>query len=163
MRKVWILALTGLLSGSIYAKIKPVIHYNFGKAGNISFAALPEDIAPRTGQVRLKSAGGPLFYADAPEDKAGKGEGSAWFNGKDDGYRAPQSFRKPDGNGVLEVWGKARGTDSGHAIVVANGNEKEGYVIAQQGKRWVLISGGSGSTVMGGGKRPVDAFGGRIR
>lgn len=149
MRKIWILAFAGLLSGSIYAKIKPVIHYNFGKAGNISFAALPVEVSPRSGQICLKAMGDPLFYADAPQDKAGKGEGSAWFDGKDDGYRTLQCFGKPDENGVLEVWVKARGTDTGRAVIVAHGNEKEGYVITQQGKNWILSSAGSGSTVIG--------------
>jgi len=149
MKRIIILALVALLGGNIYAKVKPIVHYNFGKSGNVSFAGAPEVIAPESGNATLKALGSPLFYADAPGDKAMKGQGSLLFSGKGDGYLAKQAFGLPKGNLVLEVWVKARDVNSNNAVVVAIGTGKEGYTISQRGKQWSFNSGGVGSVDIG--------------
>jgi len=140
---------------TLQAKIKPVANYNFGKSGNVTYAVAPETISPVKGGNKLTAVGRPLFYADAPGEKAMKGEGSVLFNGNGDGYQSDKSYGTPGENILFEVWVKARTLDYGgegknqQRVVVANGNGKTGYVIAQHGLQWVLISGGSGTTVIG--------------
>ncbi len=60
----------------VQAEIKPVVHYNFGKAGNVTYAATPAVLHPAVGSGELRAVGQPVFYADAPADKKLKGEGS---------------------------------------------------------------------------------------
>ena len=67
------------------AKVKPVVHYNFGKSGNVTYAVAPETIKPIKGSDVLEAVGKPVFYADAPGNKKMKGEGGILFNGKNDG------------------------------------------------------------------------------
>ncbi len=147
-----LLLLTNLI---LLAKIKPVAHYNFGRTGNVTYATAPESISPLKGGYQLIASGRPVFYADAPGDKALQSEGSLLFNGKGDGYKIDKSFGKPDDNTLFEVWVKARTLTYGddgknqQRVVAANGNDKTGYVIAQRGLQWVLLSGGSGTTVIG--------------
>lgn len=139
----------------LQAKVKPVAHYNFGRSGNVTYAVAPETISPVKGGNKLTAVGRPLFYADAPGEKAMKGEGCVLFNGNGDGYKTDKSFGTPEGNILLEVWVKALALDYGgdgknqQRVVAAIGNSKTGYVIAQRGLQWVLISGGSGTTVIG--------------
>ena len=149
MKNIIILVLCGLISGSAHAKVNPIVHYNFGKAGNVTYAVAPEEVTPIKGTGGLSSVGRPLFYADAPSDKAAKGQGSILFGGKEDGYIASSSLGSATGNQVLEVWVKARGTKGDRQVVVANGNDKAGYTIAQQGQNWILDSGGSGVVKIG--------------
>ena len=33
------------------AKVKPVVHYNFGKSGNVTYAVVPDKLKPVTGTV----------------------------------------------------------------------------------------------------------------
>lgn len=124
MKKLIILALCCSLGGGVYAKVKPLAHYNFGKVGNVSFAVAPEKVNSVKGTGVLIASGRPLFYADAPSDKAAKGQGSILFNGKEDGYRGTQALGSAKGNMVLEVWVKARELDDKQGVVVANGNGK---------------------------------------
>lgn len=133
------------------AKVHPVVHYNFGKAGNVTYAIAPDEISPQRGEGKLLATGRPVFFADAPGEKAMKGDGSIRFNGKDDGYKFSRSFGSPKENMLLEVWVKPRKTDDSQKLqtILANGNGKEGYVIAQRGKQWIFISGGRGITVIG--------------
>lgn len=155
MKKI---ALTTILIGACLfaeAKVKPVIHYNFGKAGNVTYAVAPEKLLPVTGKGELTATGRPVFYADAPGDKKMKGEGGILFNGQADGYKQQVSFGTSTENQVLEVWAKPR--QSGQRgdgnqqtqVIVSNGNGKEGYVIAQRGDRWIAVSGGSGVVEIG--------------
>ena len=51
------------------AKVKPIVHYNFGKSGNVTYAVAPERLEPVTGKGSLVAVGRPVFYADAPGDK----------------------------------------------------------------------------------------------
>lgn len=150
------IALSVLLTGACLlggAKVKPVIHYNFGKAGNVTYASAPERLDPVAGKEQLIAVGRPVFYADAPGDKKMKGEGGILFNGKGDGYRCVQSPVGPSENQLLEIWVKPRGTKSAGQedwqVVVANGNPKEGYTLAQRGSRWVLLSGDEGRVEIG--------------
>lgn len=144
--------LTGvcLLAG---AKVKPVIHYNFGKAGNVTYASAPERLDPIAGKGQLEAVGRPVFYADAPGSKKMKGEGAILFNGEGDGYRFAQSPSSPGENQLLEIWVKPRGTKStgkdDWQIVVANGSTTEGYTFLQRGSQWVLLSGGTGGVEIG--------------
>lgn len=149
MKKAIIFVLCGLLGGTVHAKVKPVVHYNFGKAGNVSFAVAPEKVVSMKGTGELLSVGRPLFYADAPSDKAAKGQGCILFGGKEDGYKGTAAVGSATQNQVLEVWVKARDIEGGQRVVVANGNGKAGYTIAQRGAHWVLISGSAGVVKIG--------------
>jgi hypothetical protein len=153
-KAVLLMIVLGMFNAYSQKKFKTIIHYNFGKSGNVSFAIAPESIQPITGTGNLKAVGRPVFYADAPSQKAIKGEGSILFNGTSDGYAVKNAYGNPDDNMVMEVWVKPRtlehdGNQKQLHVVVANGNGKQGYVIAQRGKQWVFISGGSGSSVIG--------------
>lgn len=151
MGKSIVLSFLLLICTSLKAKIDPVVHYNFGRSGNVTYAIAPKEIKPVKGNGVLTATGRPVFYADAPGEKGLKGEGAILFNGKDDGYQIPQSFGNAAGNIVMEVWVKSRGTDTDSKAlktIVANGNRKEGYTFAQQGKYWILVAGGE-ATIIG--------------
>lgn len=155
MKKIAITTTFALLCLFGQAKVKPILHYNFGRAGNVTYAIAPTEIAPLAGEGKLTVSGRPVFYADAPGEKGLKGEGALLFNGKEDGYRRNQSYATSMDNSVLEVWVKPRSLDHSDShqnqtrVVIAQGNGKEGYTIAQRGKQWVLVSGGSGTAVIG--------------
>lgn len=149
MKKIIALVCLGLLGVTAQAKVKPVVYYNFGEVANVSFATAPNEIKPSKGNILLSAVGAPLFYADAPSDKAAKGHGSILFDGKADGYRTSQAIGMANENMVLEVWVKARELDKGTGVVVANGNGKGGYTIAQRNKEWILISGGTSVVKVG--------------
>ena len=85
------------------AKVKPVVHYNFGKSGNVTYAVVPDKLKPVTGTGELTALGRPVFYADAPGNKKMKGEGGILFNGDGDGYRLANLFGTPAENQMLEV------------------------------------------------------------
>lgn len=148
---------TILLTFTLFAqsKVKPIIHYNFGRSGNVTYAIAPAEIPSLGGDGKLLVAGRPVFYADAPGEKGLKGEGAILFNGKEDGYCIKQCYGNPQENMVLEVWVKPRSLDHEDShqnqarVVVSNGDGKDGYVIAQRGKQWVLISGGSSVVSIG--------------
>lgn len=149
MRKVLSIAVCGLLWCTSSAKVNPVAHYNFGKLGNVSFAVAPESVNPLKGSGTVNALGRPLFYADAPSDKAVKGEGCILFDGKADGYQMAKALGTVADNMVLEVWVKARETEGKSGVVVANGGKKGGYLIVQRGNAWELVSGSAGSVKIG--------------
>ncbi|MGN1265622.1 MAG: LamG domain-containing protein [Muribaculaceae bacterium] len=149
MNKKILLTVLAALSMSATAKVKTVVHYNFGKAGNVTYAVAPEKISPVAGTGELTAVGRPVFYADAPSDKAAKGHGGLLFGGEKDGYQKNTAIGDASENQVFEVWVKARSTEGGQRIVVSNGSGKTGYVIAQRGKEWIFISGGSGIVKIG--------------
>ena len=136
---------------SASAKVNPVWHYNFGKAGNVTYASAPEQISPSVGKGALAAVGNPVFYADAPGDKKLRGEGGILFDGKDDGYRLGQALGSASENYVLEVWVKPRlnTTEGRIEVVVSNGNGKNGYVIVQKNDQWIAISGGQMTVEIG--------------
>lgn len=137
---------------SLQAKVKPMVHFNFGRSGNISFAVAPEKIKSEKGNFMLERIGRPLFYADAPSDKAQRGEGAIRFNGKTDGYRTTEGVGTVADNFVFEVWVKAQVVDlksTALSIVALNGSLKEGYGFAQRGKEWVFVSGGKSIKTIG--------------
>ncbi|MCS2891621.1 LamG domain-containing protein [Parabacteroides faecis] len=138
------------------AKVKPVVHYNFGKSGNVTYAVAPEKLTPVTGKGELFAIGRPVFYADAPGDKKMKGEGGILFNGNGDGYKLEGAFGSPAENQVLEIWVKPRlDTQQGEKekdqaqVLLSNGTVKEGYVFVHRRGHWYLISGGSGRVEIG--------------
>ncbi|MBC8616296.1 LamG domain-containing protein [Parabacteroides faecis] len=138
------------------AKVKPVVHYNFGKSGNVTYAVAPEKLTPVTGKGELFAIGRPVFYADAPGDKKMKGEGGILFNGNGDGYKLEGAFGSPAENQVLEIWVKPRlDTQQGEKekelaqVLLSNGTAKEGYVFVHRRGHWYLISGGSGRVEIG--------------
>src|SRR6478609_2490866 len=153
-KAVLLMVVLGMFNAYSQKKFKTIVHYNFGKTGNVSFAIAPESIQPVIGTGNLKAVGRPLFYADAPSEKAIKGEGTLLFNGTTDGYAVKNFYGNSDENMVMEVWVKSRvleheGDKKQAHVVVANGNGKQGYVIAQRGKEWIFISGGSSVAVIG--------------
>lgn len=125
------------------AEIKPVVHYNFGKAGNVTYAATPTVLHPAVGRGELRSAGQPVFYADAPADRKLKGEGSILFDGRQDGYRQEQALGTADGNRVLEIWVKAAGPDTlARQTVVSHGTATNGYAVVRHEGQWRLLCAG---------------------
>ena len=138
------------------AKVKPIVHYNFGKSGNVTYAVAPERLEPVTGKGSLVAVGRPVFYADAPGDKKMKGEGGILFNGDGDGYKQASAVGIPTDNQVLEVWVKPRlntqlseKENQQAQVLLSNGTAKEGYVFVHQKGHWYLISGGSGRVEVG--------------
>ncbi|MGM9803185.1 MAG: LamG-like jellyroll fold domain-containing protein, partial [Muribaculaceae bacterium] len=149
LKKKILTAALVFLSISATSKVKTIVHYNFGKAGNVTYAVAPEKLTPVAGTGELSAVGRPVFYADAPSDKAAKGHGAILFGGEKDGYQSNAAIGTASQNQVFEVWAKARGTEGGQRIVASNGDGKHGYVIAQRGKDWVFISGGTGIVKIG--------------
>lgn len=133
------------------AKVKTIVHYNFGKSGNVTYAVAPKKLKPLDGAGMLTAIGKPVFYADAPGDKIMKGEGCILFNGQNDGYRQENALGNPSWNQIMEIWVKARTTDtSGRMqVVIANGNGEKGYQIVQKDNHWYFVSGGRGVTEIG--------------
>lgn len=155
MKKLLMTMALAICCGVAGAKVKTVVHYHFGKSGNVTYAVAPDAVKPVTGTGELKAVGRPVFYADAPGEKKMKGEGSLLFNGEGDGYGQRSAYGTPSGNQLLEVWVKPRqeGRDGKNdrrmQVVVSNGNGKNGYMIVRKGDRWKLVSGGSGVIDMG--------------
>ena len=139
------LILLTFLTGFSRAEVRPLAHYNMGRSGNVTYAIAPEVLQPfkKIGKP-LSSVGRPVFYADAPGEKAGKGEGSILFNGKEDGYLIEGAFGKTSENLLFEVWVKARqennvnGNQTPEWVVAANGSKESGYQFVQKGKSWIL-------------------------
>lgn len=134
------------------AKVTPIVHYNFGKSGNVTYAVAPEKLTPLAGKGELMAVGRPVFYADAPGDKKMKGEGGILFNGNGDGYKQAEAIGSPADNQVLEIWVKPRQHTQGEGleqVLLSNGTTKEGYVFTHQKGHWYLISGGTGRAEIG--------------
>ncbi|MEN6455468.1 MAG: LamG-like jellyroll fold domain-containing protein [Prolixibacteraceae bacterium] len=144
MKKILILFVM-LNSINIQAKTKVIVHFNFGRVGNISYAAVPNEITDTNSGVKIKAIGHPVFYADAPDEKANKGEGSILFNGKNDGFIYSGVLGNLADNLIFEVWVKAltagQNDQNKINVVASNGNKAEGYRIGQIGNQWVLASG----------------------
>ncbi|WP_300726775.1 LamG-like jellyroll fold domain-containing protein [uncultured Rikenella sp.] len=126
--------------------VTPVLHYNFGKAGNVTYAVAPRAVRSSTGGGELLVVGQPVFYADAPGDRKMKGEGSILFDGKRDGYRLREESVRWGDNRLLEVWVKA--ADTGREAVqtvVALGDGAESMTLGQRGDKWVFLCGAGGA------------------
>ncbi|NJI73937.1 LamG domain-containing protein [Sphingobacterium kitahiroshimense] len=152
MKRIQILLFFIILHHALQAKVKPLGHFNFGKVGNVTYAIGPEKVKSRQGNFTLTRIDRPLFYADAPAEKAQQGEGAILFNGKTDGYSMSSGIGVATENFVFEVWVKAKEIDSQSGemnIVALNGTTKEGYGFAQRGKSWVFISADKGTTSIG--------------
>lgn len=148
--KSFLLLMTAFTGIKASAEIEVIADYHFGKAGNVTYAQAPEELSPLTGNLKIKSVGKPLFFADAPDEKRLKGEGSVLFNGKTDGYLAAQSIGSPRDNFLFEVWVKPRtARTEGLRTVAMTGSGKQGYLIGQRGEEWLLVSGGVAITVLG--------------
>lgn len=146
LRKKILLLLLVMWNLSVTAKVKPIVHYNFGRVGNVTYAVAPEKIMPVFGRGELVVVGRPVFYADAPGDKKLKGEGGILFNGNGDGYGLTESFGSSSENQVLEVWAKPRtGAEKAGSeqVLLAHGTGKDGYVFTHKGGHWYLTLGGS--------------------
>lgn len=150
-KSVWLIA--GLLWSGIYAeaKVSPVIHYNFGRVGNVTYAVAPDEIKSLKGNAVLKSVGQPVFYADAPGDKKMRGEGGILFNGKGEGYILESGYSQQADNNVWEIWVKSRELDTAGKLlpVLAGGDGKSGYVIGQKDKQWILAVDGKEAVALG--------------
>ena len=67
------LAVAGVsLSLFAEAKIKPVVHYNFGKSGNVTYAVAPDKLTPVVGKGELVAVGRPVFYAESSVGNMGE-------------------------------------------------------------------------------------------
>lgn len=146
------MALCAALPGWAMAKVAPVVHHNFGKAGNVTFAQTPAALRAVAGEGEVKAVGSPLFFADAPAHKQSAGDGCLLVKGDKSGYREGRNYCGAGDNQVFEVWVKARGLgDRGEALqtVAAHGNGGRGYVFLRQGKAWKLLSGGTGFVGLG--------------
>ena len=135
------------------AKVKVLGHYNFGRIGNITFAAVPTEISPVKDGMKLTSASSPLFFADAPGQAGLKGEGSILFDGKSQWYSASGTYGTNEDNFLMEIWAKpVNQTEEDRRrlqIVAANGDGGSGYMIGLTGGKWVLHTGGSGAVDFG--------------
>ena len=76
-----------LMALSLLAKVRPIVHYNFGKLRNVTYAVAPKKLTSLAGKGELVAVGHPVFYADAPGDKKMKGESDILFNDNGDGYK----------------------------------------------------------------------------
>lgn len=137
------------------AKIKVIAHFNFGKAGNVTYASAPEAVFSESSKIKLTVQGNPVFNADSPSERSTNGDGCILFNGRNDGYTGSQAIGQASDNMVFEVWVKASTLDHGDGhqnvtrTIVADGNLENGYTIAQRGKQWVLVAGPSRITIIG--------------
>lgn len=144
IKKAPLLCLSSILLGMMvtHADVVPTAHYNFGQAGNVTYAIAPEKVESKTGSDTLSVVGTPLFYADAPADKVLKGEGGILFKDKESGYKMDKAIGKPSENQLMEVWVKATEiprNDKVH-IVVGNGKDADGYAIGIRKNKWVVAS-----------------------
>ncbi|MEN7547993.1 GDSL-type esterase/lipase family protein [Rapidithrix thailandica] len=137
----------GILALSLNAQSQ---HFLLGEEGNVTYAVAPASVKARLdaqaetrekAAVVLKRQGKPVFFASTPANKPG---GAVLFNGKSDFYHTAQALGKASENFVLEVWVKARQEDEKDPyglplhVVLAHGDRKGGYLIAQQTNNWVL-------------------------
>lgn len=136
---------------NLNAKVRAIVHYNFGKSGNVTYSVAPERLEPQVGGEILRAIGKPVFYADAPGNRRLNGEGCVLFNGKNDGYQLDRAIGNAKDNQILEVWVKARTQDTSgkEQVLLAHGSRKKGYLIIQKNDRWILVSGGNGGTEIG--------------
>ena len=143
--KTILLPLVTALLGSLtaQAKVTPLAHYNFGRAGNVTYAVAPETIQARNDTSALKAVGKPLFYADAPAARVLQGEGGILFSEKD-GYLMEKAVSAPADNQILEIWVKVTElpVDDTARPVIVNGGEK-GYAFLLKKGEWFFTSAGS--------------------
>lgn len=159
MKKIFLLAFAFLFTQILninlcFAQQKILAYYNTGKTGSITFEASPDTLRDLSGNgYNLHKQGAPLFFADAPPDKRLKGEGSVLFNGSAS-YTIKKSITAEHGKFIVETWVKANTIDNNDDhlgetfAVVAYGDDKGGYQIAQQGSNWVAVVDGSKIYVM---------------
>lgn len=155
MKKFFCLFSIIILSGSgISAKVQEKVRFNFGKSGNITFAAAPASVEAVSGGFKVEAKGSPLYFVDAPGRKRLAGEGSILLKNTSDGYQTDDTFISAKDNVLFEVWAKPRLIDHGdqhqsarHAIA-SLGSLKGGYMFAQVGKNIVFYSGGKGNAIV---------------
>ncbi len=140
-----ILAAVLLIGITAQAKVTPLVHYNFGKSGNVTYAVAPESLSSTSGDDAISSVGKPLFYADAPADKALRGEGCILFK-EGAGYVAKKALgtSSENQNQLMEVWVKATGipqNDTFHPVL-SNGKSGMGCAIGLQNGQWAIESNG---------------------
>lgn len=133
-----------LLSGiTTHAKVTPLAHYNFGRSGNVTYAVAPESLPSSSGDDVLRSVGKPLFYADAPADKALQGEGCVLFK-EGAGYAINKALGTSPGNRnqLLEVWVKAVEIPQNDVFhqVLCNGEAGKGCSIGIRQGKWAIDS-----------------------
>lgn len=147
MKRMMMVAALMALSLLAEAKVNPIVHYNFGKSGNVTYAVAPEKLTPMVGKGELTAVGRPVFYADAPGDKKMKGEGGILLNGNGDGYKQAEAIGSPADNQLLEIWVKPclhTQSEEKAQVLLSNGTTKEGYIFMHNKGHWYLISSGAG-------------------
>ncbi|MFC0772959.1 LamG-like jellyroll fold domain-containing protein [Terrimonas alba] len=132
------------LSLSLWGQHQVILHYNFGRAGAVTYANGPDKIFSVNGTNQLKKSGQPVFFADAPADEKLNGEGSILL--KDNAaYTSKDSFAIADSPFILELWLQANARQGANdpapvfATVATLGNGKKGFQLAQKGFNWVLL------------------------
>ncbi|MCL4484257.1 MAG: LamG domain-containing protein [Bacteroidetes bacterium] len=142
----------GLLVGGIlfgqnsYSKIKEKIHFKMGMGTAVTYVTGPETLkAGNNNQLVLQREGTPVFFASAPDGKAG---GSMLFTTDNGYYHSDDIQVDPTDNFVFEVWAKAlitdrKDMDAKHTFgIVSIGDRNHGYNIVQQGDKWFALVGG---------------------
>jgi hypothetical protein len=139
-----LLVLLTSITESVRAQQPPLVQYNFGRAGAVTYAITPDSLIPAAGiKVPLKRRNQPVFFADAPADKKLAGEGAVLF--KDNaGYASIGAINTKTDGFVLEAWLQAnarqgageRQTERTAALLY--GGQGSGYEITREGDQWML-------------------------
>ncbi len=137
-----------LASLSAQAAVKPIVTYDFGRSGNVTYAQAPESIVSPNNGPSLSAVGKPVFYADAPADQAIRGEGSILFQ-QDTGYMAQANWPSPSGNRLVELWVNPQTLPSGNqwGSVVSDGQGDQGYELGICNGQWTITAKGKQTTI----------------
>lgn len=144
LRTVILLVLSTFTTVNVNGQQTPVVHYNLGRAGAVTYAITPDSLMPSAGaKVPLKRKDQPVFFADAPADKKLAGEGAVLF--KDNaGYASLGVIGAQKEVFVLEAWLQANARQGAgddlatKTAVLLYGNQHAGYEITREGGYWKL-------------------------
>lgn len=135
-----------------HAAIELIAEYRLGASTpQITYTGGPEAMPDAAGRDRaLTRQGNPRFIASAPSVPSAKGAGALEFDGTKDAYVRDSALFGRDDRFGLEVWVSAADASAqGLKGIVANGNGALGYVLGQNGDRWVLFVGCVGAFDVG--------------
>ena len=141
----------GFLLSSVNAEVTPRAHYHLKMdEGAIRDTAAPEILTSfADGGPALKSKGSPKVMSSGPKVRSRDYTGSIKFEVADQCYATNQHLVKGD-NWMVEVWvNAAKALDPGLHTVLANGDGGLGFLIAQDGNKWILFIGGVGAHSLG--------------
>ncbi|RPE05495.1 LamG domain-containing protein [Chitinophaga lutea] len=137
-----------VMTGNALGQQAPVVYYNMGRAGAVTYATAPDTLWQAAGtRLPLKRRGQPLFFADAPAEKKLSGEGAVLF--QDNAGYVSLGTAGAKGDFVLEVWLQANARQGAadrlpaKTSVVHIGSQAKGYGISREGGEWALRTPGS--------------------